>query len=129
MTLLLAALLATGMAPAASAGDLLPAIGARVRIQAEVLGPGWHDGMFTQTRVPAACYEVLIFKPRFSRTAAMEWAATVFIEHVTALEVDAGPRQPMQDWVGMPSTGPSVDRWRPVPLEGLRDADVRCRSH
>jgi hypothetical protein len=127
-TVLVAALFTAATACAAPAADLLPEVGTRVRIQADALGPGWHEGLFSHTRVPRICYDVLIFKPRRSRTAAMEWAATVPIERVTALEVDTAPQRPMQEWVGLPATDPAGDPWRPVPLGRLRDANAGCRS-
>ncbi len=51
-----------------------------------------------------ACYLALVFKLRASRRSPMEGAREVFVEDVDALEVNAGPPRPMQDWVGLPRT-------------------------
>jgi hypothetical protein len=119
---------ATSVATAHGEDDGWSLTGKRVRIQAAVLGPGWHEGLFTSTRVPAGCDAVLLFKPRVSRRASMEGAREVSIEEVTALEVDAGPSRPMQDWVGLPPPDPSADAWRPVAVAPLREASARCRA-
>ena len=86
-----AALLAVWvLASAADAADIRPTIGSRVRVKALALGPGWHEGMFNRTRTEPACSIVVFFKPRPSRTDALEASSTIYVRDVTALEVYTG---------------------------------------
>ena len=109
-----AALLAVWvLASAADAADIRPTIGSRVRVKALALGPGWHEGMFNRTRTEPACSIVVFFKPRPSRTDALEASSTIYVRDVTALEVYTGAPQPFQDWaVVAPETSPHL--WQRV---------------
>lgn len=124
---LLALVVASVLAAHAVSADALPAIGSRARIQAQGLEPGWHEGMFNRTRTEPPCYVVLVFKPRSSRTAAMQTSSIVPVEDITRLEVHAGVTQPLQDWAGLPSTDSSGERWQNVAPEVLREANKKCR--
>ena len=72
------------LASPAGAADMRPTIGSRVRVQANVLGPGWHEGMFNATRTEPACYVIVFFKPRSSRTAVIELSSTIYVRNVSA---------------------------------------------
>jgi hypothetical protein len=66
--------------------ELLPRIGARVRVLASVLGPGWHAGMFNRLRVEPPCYWILIFAPGQIRRVT----ATLSVRDLERLEEAAG---------------------------------------
>mgnify|MGYP001561550647 CR=1 FL=1 len=121
-----AALLAVWvLASAADAADIRPTIGSRVRVKALALGPGWHEGMFNRTRTEPACSIVVFFKPRPSRTDALEASSTIYVRDVTALEVYTGAPQPFQDWaVVAPETSPHL--WQRVTPEALRKVSGVC---
>jgi hypothetical protein len=123
---LMAALLTIWVfASPAHAADMRPTIGSRVRVQAKTLGPGWHEGMFNATRTEPACSVIIFFKPRSSRTAAIEQSSTFYVRDVTVLEVYTGAQQPIQDWAGIPAES-AADVWQPVTQETLHKASGVC---
>ena len=109
----------------ADAADMRPTIGRRVRVQANALSPGWHEGMFNATRTEPACYVIVFFKPRSSRTAAIELSSTVYVRDVSALHVYTGEQQPIQDSAGVAAES-AADVWPPVPPAVLLKASGVC---
>jgi hypothetical protein len=126
--LLLALVLFAGATvPAASAAQEpprqgVPRIGARVRIVAPALGPGWRTGMFNQTRTVPPCHLVLLFDPGRPRTIA----ATVHIGAVTRLQVSSlygsdGPSDPD------PGAGSHEgEAWVDLALDAVRATGREC---
>ena len=109
----------------ADAADMRPTVGSRVRVQANALGPGWHEGMLSATRTEPACFMIIFFKPRSSRTAAIELSSTIYVRDVTALHVYTGAQQPIQDWAGVAAES-AADVWHPVPPAVLLKASGVC---
>ena len=110
---------------ASAAGDVMPPIGSRVRIEATSLHAGWHEGLLNHLRVPARCYVVLVFKPRAAASSTMEVAHTVQMADVSRLEVFTGPSRLMQAWVGLRDAVPESD-WRAVAPAAVEAAAGGC---
>jgi hypothetical protein len=81
--------------------------------------------MFNATRTQPACSVIIFFKPRSSRTAAIEQSSTIYVRDVTALEVYTGAQQPIQDWAGVAADS-AAEVWQPVTRETLLKASGIC---
>ncbi len=105
----------------------LPEIGAHVRIQAQGLAPGWHDGMFNRTRAEPPCHIVLIFKPRTSTSDPILVSASIPSLRISRLQISADPiQQPMPEWVGIPAQVSANSAWREIAIDLLRSEASRC---
>ncbi len=121
-----ACLVSLALGSTAAYTDLLPTVGSRVRIQAKLLDAGWHEGMFNGTRTEPPCYVVLIFKPRGSRTAAIQASVIVPVQDISYLDVHTGTKTPLQDWAGLPSADSSEEHWQRVAPDVLREVNKAC---
>lgn len=95
-----------------------PSIGARVRVVAPRLGPGWRTGMFNRTRQEPPCYLVLVFDPGPDRRIAV----TIPVAAATRLQVSR--RRPGSESEG-PDPGAAAfdgEEWTEVPLDPVRAA-------
>lgn len=109
---------------AVRAAEPLPAVGARVRVLAPTLGPGWHTGMFNRLRVEPPCYRIIIFAPgptrRVERTLSVRELERLQVSTVYDGQTRFEPAEPdEQAYVN--------EGWRDVSLEALWVAERRCR--
>jgi hypothetical protein len=112
-----AALAAPGLAQTPGPGAV-PAIGARVRIVAPGLGPGWRVGMFNRTRQEPPCYLVLLFDPGPIRRVA----ATVPLAAVARLQVSTRPPGPGPADPDPGAAALDGEAWAEVALDAARAA-------
>ena len=113
---------------AAGQSGLGPNVGDRVRTQSEQLGPGWHEGLFNQTRTEPPCYVVLIFAPRVTQKSPMRVSAFVAVERISRLQITADPFfSSMQDWVGFPELTLPEASWRDIRITHLQSPNDRCQ--
>ncbi|MGH7471422.1 MAG: hypothetical protein ACRENP_26020 [Longimicrobiales bacterium] len=100
----------------------VPDMGARVRIIAPELGRGWRTGMFSQTRVPEACYNVLLFNPGPIRMVD----AFVPVQAMARMQLSSiglGGGLDVQDLGAASLHG---EAWREVALDSVQRAGLNC---
>jgi hypothetical protein len=116
----------SGSTSGAPGSDSARPVGGRVRVKAERLRSGWHEGVFSRTRSEPPCYVVVIFKPRSSAGAAIRHSATVPIRDVSRLQLFTGPEQALGAWAGLPGATDGDALWRDVATSVLAEAKRAC---
>ena len=111
---------------AATSPDLRELLESRVRIQAPVLGPGWHEGLLNRQRREPPCYVIVTFRPRSSSDSPLQPGVIVELRDVSRLDVYTGRISSVVHWAGRQSTDlEETSLWRPIPPSVI-DAHRDC---